>query len=283
MSNTLREIITEVYNLLGEEDSSTIFDKDTIVIPKINEEILNVCKWYVKNILTGSMIRSSLLWFLYKEDVYKIPRAKTLTVNATIWDTTLSLDSLEWLPSSWFLFIFGMFLEYTITWTTLTLTEALTKDIEAWEKAKFAIQKPIQSIQYQNVRSYETNKRLEYYNFQDRPVHTSIAYTIKPYEWNDYLIFDCYEWKVIVPYIDRPTDLDDLDAECILPDNYWVTVIAWLVAWPLLINDQQPTKWQSALLWAYSKLLEMYNFYASPLKERRKTVKVKPMYLPDMY
>jgi hypothetical protein len=44
MSNTLREIITEVYNLLGEEDSSTIFDKDIIVIPKINEEILNVCK-----------------------------------------------------------------------------------------------------------------------------------------------------------------------------------------------------------------------------------------------
>jgi hypothetical protein len=44
MSNTLREIVKEVYDVLGEEDSSTIFDKDTTVIPNINREILNVCK-----------------------------------------------------------------------------------------------------------------------------------------------------------------------------------------------------------------------------------------------
>ena len=34
----------EVYDVLGEEDSSTIFDKDNTVIPNINKEMLNVCR-----------------------------------------------------------------------------------------------------------------------------------------------------------------------------------------------------------------------------------------------
>jgi hypothetical protein len=46
----------------------------------------------------------------------------------------------------------------------------------------------------------------------------------------------------IVPYIAKPTDLTDLDDECILPDNYGVEVVARLVAGQLLMDDSQVQK-----------------------------------------
>jgi hypothetical protein len=67
-----------------------------------------------------------------------------------------------------------------------------------------------------------------------------------------------------------------------LPDNYGVEVVARLVAGQLLMDDSQVQKWQNVLLKAYDSLTSMYNFYSEPLKDRRRSVKVRPITL-DMY
>ena len=282
MSNTLREIVKEVYDVLGEEDSSTIFDKDNTVIPNINKEMLNVCRWNVRNFFTKSMMRSGMLGFLYQEQIVKIPRPKKLLADAAIWATTLSLSDLDDLPDSWFLCIFGMFVEYSITWWVLTLTNALTVAVKEWEIVRFAIQKPLESIQFKDVREYPSNNKLEYYDFQNKPIMRYRAYTVKPQWEYEYLVFDEFSWMVIVPYILKPEPLEDLDDVCILPDNYWTEVVARLVAWQLLMDDSQVQKWQNVLLKAYDSLTSMYNFYSEPLKDRRRSVKVRPITL-DMY
>lgn len=282
MSNTLREIVKEVYDVLGEEDSSTIFDKDNTVIPNINKEILNVCRWNVRNFFTKSMMRCGMLGFLYNEEIVKIPRSKKLDVPAITWDTILYLSDTDDLPTSWFLCIFGMFVEYTIVNGDIVLTDPLEKDIPEWEIVRFAIQKPLQSIQFKDVREYPSNTKLEYFDFQNKPIVRYRAYTIKPQWQYEYLYFDEFVWKVTIPYIVKPEPLEDLDDECILPDNYWTEVVARLVAWQLLMDDSQVQKWQNVLLKAYDNLTSMYNFYSEPLKDRRKSVKVRPITL-DMY
>lgn len=282
MSNTLREIVKEVYDVLGEEDSSTIFDKDNTVIPNINREILNVCKWNVRNFFTKSMMRCNTLWFLYQEEIGKVPRPKKLIADAAVWDTTLSLSDLEDLPTNWFLSIFGMFVEYSIVWWVLTLSSWLTNPVKEWEIVRRCIQKPLQSIQFKDVREYPSNDKLEYYDFQNKPILRHRAYTVKPQWQVEYLIFDEFSWMAVVPIILRPEPLTDLDDECILPDNYWTEVVARLVAWQLLMDDSQVQKWQNVLLKAYDNLTSMYNFYSEPLKDRRKSVKVRPITL-DMY
>ena len=280
MGNTLKEIVDDVYYILWEEQSSTIFDKEKNVIPNINKTILDICKGQVRNRLTKSMMRSGLLWFLYKEEIYKIPTVKTIQNEANSGDTSIELSDVVDLPTSWYLYIFGMFIEYNgIANNTISLVEWLKNKISQWEKARFSIKKDIQTIQYNDIREYETNIKLEYYNFQNLPVHSHRAYTIKPYEQSEYLIFDSYTWKVIVPYIDKPEKLENNDDICVLPDNYWISIVSKLVAWDLLIQDSQLTKGQNALNEGYDKLVEMYNFYCEPIKQKRKSVKVRPICL----
>jgi hypothetical protein len=50
--NTKKEIVDKTYYILGEDQSSTVFDKEGAVVPKINTTIDQICRCNVTNILT---------------------------------------------------------------------------------------------------------------------------------------------------------------------------------------------------------------------------------------
>jgi hypothetical protein len=175
-----------------------------------------------------------------------------------------------------------MFLQYTSVDTStnsILLAEPLNHSILQGEDVRLAIRKNAKTIKPRDIREYKTNRRLEYYNFQDIPLNTHTSYTIKPYKTDEFITFDNYVGNVIVPTIIKPTSMVDDKDECILPDNYGSLVVAPLVAGWELKDDQQTQKGDSVLLEAYNNLVEMYNFYCKPVEERQPKVKVKPMIL----
>jgi hypothetical protein len=50
--NTKKEIVDKTYYILGEEQSSTVFDKEGTVVPKINTTVDQICRCNVTNILS---------------------------------------------------------------------------------------------------------------------------------------------------------------------------------------------------------------------------------------
>lgn len=285
MGNTLGDIIKEVYTILVEDQTSTIFDKETKVIPHINRVILSVCKWEVINMLTDRAIRSWMLSFLHKEEIFEIPTAKYFAEQAIKDDTELKLEDVKGLWESGYLFIYWMFLHYVgvdLEENTVTLEQPLERDIPLQEKAVFAIQKPLKTIKYREIRDYERQRKLSFYDFQETPLYHD-SYTVIPYEKFEYIVFTNFDGTVVIPSIIMPEVIEDTEEFCILPDNYGVEVIAPIVAWEELIDDGQITQGQLALKKGYTKLTEMYNFYASAIKERRKTIKVRPLTLDQTW
>lgn len=165
---------------------------------------------------------------------------------------------------------------------TITLDQPLGKDLPINVKVSFAIQKPIKTIKYREIRDYERQEKLNYYDFQEAPLYHD-SYTVIPYEKFEYIVFNDFQGTVVIPSIIMPDPLLVSEDVCILPDNYGIEIVAQLVAGEELIKDGQITLGQQALDRGYTKLTEMYNFYASAIKERRKTIKVRPLTLDQTW
>jgi hypothetical protein len=248
--NTLKDIFTEVYDILGESQTSTIFDKSRI-IREINQATLDVCKGEIINELTNLPIRAGMLPFLHLSDIYTIPTVKTLIINASFGETQLFLSDIEGMETEGYVKVFGKFLEYTSLDTAsnaIVLSEPLTKAILAGEDVRSVIKKDIKTIKPRDIREYKTNRKLTYYNFQDVPLNTNISYTIEPYKNDEYVIFDNFTGLVVIPTILKPTDMQEDEAICILPDDYGKKVVAPLVAGKELKRDSQFQKGNDSLL-----------------------------------
>jgi len=67
MANTLAEIYTRVYFILGELTTSTTFDKNNLVIPMINEVQSDIVKGIVADETTGRTMKAGDLRFARKQ------------------------------------------------------------------------------------------------------------------------------------------------------------------------------------------------------------------------
>ena len=72
--NTKKEIVDKTYFILWEDQSSTVFDKEGEVVPKINDTVDQICRCNVTNILTWQKIRGGILDFLYEEKCLELKR-----------------------------------------------------------------------------------------------------------------------------------------------------------------------------------------------------------------
>lgn len=279
MANTLREIIDEVYDILWEDHTSTIFDRTKKVVPEINRTILKICKGQIINRFSRETIRAWMLSFLHKEEIVAIPKKKKVKEEVDKGSMSMQISDTEWLPIlEGSLFVMGRFYDYiNIQDKKINLKNPIEDKIPVWTELRFALKKDIETIKYRDVRELDTNKTLLYYDFQETPIYNTRSYTIVPYQNCEYLVFSSYVGNVIVPIIIKPSKISNDKAVCILPDEYGVDVVAKLVAGNLLMKDQQLWAGQNALIEWYDNLIVMYNFYAKPVKNRRERVKTRPM------
>lgn len=279
--NTKKEIVDRCYFILWEDQSSTVFDKEGEVIPKINEVIDDICRCKVTNLNTQTDIRGGLLDFLYREKTVNVPKAKKLIWDLYEENDTIYLDETEWLPDSWYIAINGNVIAYEMK-TENTLTGL------SWINGIHLSGSTVNYVYlfWENLIKvadfYDVNNKcvLDSVDFRDWRPCMPRCYTIKPYG-NDRkcAIFINFDWPVVISYSQSLPVMEDDEDECGFPKDYGIKIIPYLAIWELLIDTSERDKGQEILQIWYNALENMYSFYATPNKKFRKKIWARPMKL----
>jgi hypothetical protein len=110
-SLTLSDITDRIYKKMWIKSDSTIFDRSTIVIPKLNLFISDICAGQVTNILNPTVTyKAWFLRFLAKKYFFKTVSPVKLTASTSWW--TVSFDTTNF-ATSWAVIINGNIIKYT--------------------------------------------------------------------------------------------------------------------------------------------------------------------------
>jgi len=279
--NTKKEIVDKTYYILGEDQSSTVFDKEGTVVPKINTTIDQICRCNVTNILTGQKIRGGILDFLYEDKTLNIPRVKTTIEDININTKSIKLDTVDWLPSSWHLEINGNIISYN--WVDTTNSEVLkvswiNGDHFEWSLVHLAYLLPENIIKAADIYDVEYEEMLKFIDFREARKDWERCYTLKPYKWRKVAVFFNLQSPVMISYTKKLEPLVKDWDECWFPDDYGIKIVPYLVAGQLLIDTSEVSKWEKLLAIWYAELEDMYSYYATPNKQFRKKIKTAPLH-----
>lgn len=278
--NTKKEIVDKTYYILWEDQSSTVFDKEWEVVPKINTTVDQICRCNVTNILTWQKIRGGILDFLYEERTIAIPKCKNTMEDIDVDSGYIKLDSLDWLPSRWNLEINGNIVSYNgleSNDSAVLKVSGIDWPHAAWSSVHFAYLLPESMIKASDFYDIEFEKTLKFIDFREPRQDYERCYTIKPFKWRKVAVFYNVDWPVFISYTKKLEPMEADDDECGLPDDYWVKIIPYLVAWQLLIDTSEVNKGEKLLAIGYSELEDMYSYYATPTKKFRKQIKTTPL------
>lgn len=277
--NTKKEIVDKCYFILWEDQSSTVFDKEWEVVPKINTTIDQICRCNITNIITGEKIRWGILDFLYEEKTLFIPKVKQTMVAITPSSKTIKLDSVDWLPPQWCLEINGNVITYNGLDTSnneVLKVSGIDWPHEASSSVNFAYMFPESMIKPSDFYDIEFEQMLKFVDFREHRTYDR-CYTIKPYKSRKVAIFFNINSPIAISYTKKLEPMVSDNDECWLPDDYGVNIVPYLVIWGLLIDTSEWNKGRDLLNQWYSNLEDMYSYYATPTKKFRKKIKTAPL------
>ena len=278
--NTKKEIVDKTYYLLGEDQSSTVFDKEGTVVPMIRSMIDKICRCDITNIITQQKIRGGILDFLYEEKTLKIPRVKKTIEEIDENSTYILLDSIDWLPTKWRIEIDWNIISYD--WlseenTAIIKTQWINGYHAASSSVNFAYLLPENLIKACDFYDVEYKEMLKFVDFREERNYER-CYTIKPYKWRKVAVFyNIDNAPIMISWTKKLESIESDEDECWLPENYWKDIVAYLVAGSLLIDTSESNKGKDLLNQWYSSLEDMYSFYATPTKKFRKKIKTTPL------
>lgn len=279
--NTKKEIVDKTYYILWEDQSSTVFDKEGTVVPKINTTVDQICRCNVTNILTGQKIRWGILDFLYEDKTIYIPKVKQTISDIDINSQYIELDDVDWLPAKWYLEINGNIISYD--WVDsdnnyVQKVNGINGSHKAWSSVHFAYIMPQSIIKAADFYDVDFEEMLKFIDFREKRRDYFRCYTIKPFKWRKVAVFyNLNNSPIMISYTKKLEPMESDEDECGLPDDYGVKIIPYLVAWALLIDTSEIQKWEKLLMIWYSELEDMYSFYATPVKQFRKKIKTTPL------
>jgi hypothetical protein len=268
---TLWDILTKIWNLLGQKQTSTTFNR-TILIQEINRISRQILRGRVKSILNPNQIfRCWDFWFMVWHQNYRNQAGWILSEVINVWDTTVTVWTASLLPSGYAL-VWWDIIKYTSkTDTTLLWVSWITIEHLEWEN--------IYQL-YELPADFEKANKINLTNWAEIPFATntsSISYSILR-TWNTQLlritnISDQMLFKL--EYVKKYSNLS-LDGDlCVFPDDYGLTVLAPMVAWKLAFEKNLPTA-QSILVTAYETLQNMLQFFTNTINVRAQSIKVQP-------
>lgn len=279
--NTKKEIVDKTYYILGEDQSSTVFDKEGTVTPKINTTIDQICRCNVTNILTGQKIRGGILDFLYEDKTIIIPRTKKSLNAIDVNSTYIQLDNLDWLPERWYLEINWNIISYewldTTDWAVIQVN-GINGDHAVNSDVHFAYIFPESIMKPSDFFDVEYEEILKFIDFREKRPDYFRCYTIKPYKWKKVAIFyNMDNSPILISYTKKLEPMTSDEDECGLPDDYGVKIVPYIVAGQLLIDTSEVQKAERLLAIWYAELEDMYSYYATPTKQFRKKIKTTPL------
>lgn len=279
--NTKKEIVDKTFYILWEDQSSTVFDKEGTVVPKINTTIDQICRCNVTNILTWQKLRGGILDFLYEEKTIKVPRVKKIIWEIDINSTYIMLDDIDWLPERWYMEIDWNIINYNgVSQENNAILKVnwINWPHEVNSSANFAFILPENLLKAADFYDVKYEWLLNFRDFREPKDIWDRCYTIKPYKWRKVVVFYNIDNQPIqISYTKKLEPMEQDTDECGLPDDYGVKIVPYLVAWALLIDTSEVAKWEKLLQIWYSELEDMYSYYATPTKKFRKKIKTTPL------
>ena len=279
--NNKKEIVDKTYYILGEDQSSTVFDKEGAVVPKINTTIDQICRCNVTNILTWQKIRWWILDFLYEDKTMTIPRVKKTLNDINVNSTYIILDTLDWLPERWYLEIDWNIITYggldTVDGAVIQVN-GINGDHKANADVHFAYAFNENIMKPSDFFDIQYNEILKFIDYREKRPDYYRCYTIKPYKWKKVAIFyNIDNAPILISYTKKIEPMTSDEDECWLPDDYGVKIVPYIVAWQLLIDTSEVQKAERLLAIWYAELEDMYSYYATPTKQFRKKIKTIPL------
>jgi len=260
---TLGDISDKVYSLLGQRPTSTTFSQP-IVTQTTNNIIRTLCKGRYKS-PTGQAFRCGKLWFMEGSYPIRIQGESTLGAQYNVWDSTITCDTTN-LLSSWYLQIWGEIITYTSK--TSTELQGVTGATIAHLENEAIVQlynTPLAMLKPQSVSLILQNK---YLSEMDIPLDYDGQYSVR---YEILRIGSKQLMKIVWIQKDRIVEVkytkvvDNLSADtdlCILPEDYGITVVAYLVAGQLGIEKGMPNA-QEHLAFGTSNLQIMFGDFSN--------------------
>lgn len=287
MSVTLADFRTMFYDILREEQNVSAYPL-TFTDQLINAAQQRICNGRVIDPLSKEEVRKWQLPFLNTDKFYTNIQSTSLSANATVWVTTLTVAKTDDFPSTGYLFIAGNIIPYTSkTPTTFTWCSNVLYAFESGQEVSIAFQLPtdyatVVNVVYNNNYQMEAqlyddifenlnqNKRRTWlyndYNqigrYNSGEYRRRPFYTIKDMQY--LVIFNANRTNDMIRfrYEKQPTALVSAWDICIIPnDIYAKGTIPYLAVWEMLYNRWEEQRWWELISFAVSQIREMYNYY----------------------
>lgn len=258
---TLWDIINEVWYLLWQTPNSTSFSRDRI-ITNINITLDEIWKWRVINILNPQqIIRSWLLYFTCNSLDIRVCWDSYLSEIAKIWDTEIKAETIN-LPDYWYIIIGWDIINYkSKTNDSLQWVTWLTTNHFIWEKIIPLYLLPNDFLiidKVEKINNWYKNTEIKIKNDYEKSIYYNVLHS-----WVNALLY--IKWLqnndlITINYQKRTPILFNNNELCFLPDNYWLQVLAPIVAWKLWYFTWMPQSQALLNMW-YLWLRTMYQFY----------------------
>ncbi len=273
---TFEQLINRTYIYLWQPSDSVNFNVDTVVKPKINSVINQICKGIYINPITQQKYTAGDLPFLRKQEFYDIVDKTTLTSDIDVGDTTIPFDT-DKFSNSGAVFTQGQVIKYTsknstqilgVTWVISSVSSGA--NIYQVYALPTNISNPFTVFLID-----ENGRSLEIPYIDDRyKTNSSYYYTIiQDNDWNEYVHF--FGWmntsgKIQLIYYVNSIDMVDLSDECVLPDC--LDMVSAIAAAELAYENEELEDAKSKFDIGLSKLNAMYVYYTSRIKRNRQQV-----------
>lgn len=290
MAVTLSELRTIQYDLLREEENSAVYPYSLVDL-NTNLAQQDICAGRVINPLTKEEARRWQLNFLNKVVYYRNTPPTSLSSDAVIGATTLTVASTDNFPTSWALYIAWDIITYTwttsteFTWCTnilygfkswMSVSEAfiLPADygsiINVTYNNKIKLPWKLYDYIFQDLNQYKGNPfmRNQALSFYETPYRIAPFYTI--IQWQYIVIFNYNDlnWIVQVRYEALPVPMSAwTDITIIDNDLYAKTTIPFLSVWTLLFFRWEEQRGSELMSFWIANLRKMYDWYNMVDKE----------------
>lgn len=270
---TLGDILGSIWSLLWQKSTSTTFSRDYLV-GKVNQTMRKVLKGRVKSILWPNSYRVGDIWFMENRHSVRFKSGSAVVSNYTIGDTSIECATTGLLVSG-YVEIDGDIISYTGITTDVSIdgVSLATSDHLVWEKIIQLYELP---IDLDKIKSVSVKGEKD----QDVPMDDTETkyryYRVIPYDGKQLLKLSGIDSDslVSVEYQIKYTNMVDDTDMCVLPEDYGVSVISYMVA-----GEEGVLKWlpngQAILGAAYASLQDMYQ----DLSTKKQIVKqsIKPI------
>jgi hypothetical protein len=215
---------------------------------------------------------------LYFENVPKI----SLTTAVAMWDVVINVSDTTNFSSTWAIYINSDIITYTGK-TPTTFTGCAGIDIAHDNGSEVYQLYDVPTDAGDPYKMYWINngkeKEVEYVNYQYiQTRYKFFSILFDPTDQKRYIFLKWWDSdysnnQFLLRYYQSWAEITDETVDIVLPDNYGKTVVAPIVAWELLYITEEQEKATSILNMGYTKLDEMYSYYADEIKKSPRVLK----------